>query len=1849
MEIVEALKTYIAREIRSALDSGIQRAAQGAEDTLRFSFSGPPRDLLAELFDLLSGGGAGFGLQVGDHEVHIPVFLVDPHASDPASECPAARCTANYLVTMRNHGYRCLLVLHEVGAAINQSVTTAIKPLGLSREISDVAHWINEPVVSDLLEPVIRALIGDARSSSGWSCVKRALLESWDADQRYRDKQHSWKVVQRLLAFQPGSASGQDVLLAALGLPACATAELGTDEHLDVLTNLAAMLEAHGLTAGFSELERMAANDTGIIAALRALREHLRAKGIIEAGEFTKSPLHWYAPQSSDGDSLPSWWKQLTLDTWARLLDTNPPPSGRLEVRLLSSLSPTPRGMPALALNAVRFSATISDLSEDTPVTVGRASGLAKLQHTGMLTVPQTGAADWDDLAPPEHDRFLRYRFETRAHSPVTAKVIVLEQYTPGVVAVARNAKTATPFRLNRKAKDATNNTVERWECTVAVAGMGHHPLDLFVRSGHILSPTVTCHNTTAEQSAAVERPINQSDACRWTCLIETDEESFFDFSARNTDTNSEVLFRVYVTAEEVDPTEVNSHFQRLVLEHRGAATGEYPRTRVEPPNCRAADLEELAVEDVASFHPVVIGPDFLDAWKKPSWTEQPTLSRLSLPVDPRPSAAEMSPPQEFLDARKEVLFHLNCNTDDDLPSSAGLWPLFELMQDNAFRTAVHRLVDAYLLWLEQDYDSAIWSDVYAVHACQSGVRALEATPYAVLLTPLHPLRLAWQCHAQSVFQHGIDRNLRCPAASIVCPAYFPDCLTLSCRTGAGSVVRKSFAAMASSSDYWGVLWAVDALGRLGRGDGDPVLGDEFGITVDGLTAGFSAAQVVRSLDEVRRLMAGRTTLQVNVCADTTGPGSLNAGIEDWCAANIGPDVDCWAQSGPVTLQVVDHRPFWLQPEQAAMASLTSKSDAAIRWFDGARHSWSDSQDLSILAHLGTINHEFSVKGLRSAIDSSALTRWRVRKQVAGRDTTFIAESRVADKPSAVDRESLAGALLTGVDFVESRCRQWFDSYVFAPNMQLLGSAISSAAYCAVSSSSVDAACFFGNSGNSYLWDYELPSYARRAGENGGYYLLAQHSPSMVKSLRTAVATLGNEGALEDADAEGILEEISRRGMPTLKRLTTGGTTSLGEVGSLIALRMLQSEFHNSDASEGLLPVLHGGHTINLIVPADPFTHQFADLRRGLDTKSAERPDLLVLSVRYREGHATHLQITPIEVKARSAVMSIADRRAALEQASGFAIFLSQLRDSASGAEMWGIAYRGLLAALLDYGFRVYGQLSRFLQQDEWVAQHSAALRALGSRELETRIDARGRLVLIDASNSSTMADLDEDGFKETVVLSHRDALAILKSTDGNLLAGMRAHLGTWELQPQSDVKVAASAPPASSTLSTPTEPDRRDTSGITIHRPPTSSLSPDVNSPASDTPQSLPSERPATRQQEKGPSVYLTPEEAEDAAKSRGIQFPIGTSINSFTSEPVIFSPGITSLNHLNIGVVGDLGTGKTQLVQSLLYQMRLRPEDNRGSHPNILIFDYKRDYSKPEFVAATNATVIRPHKLKLNLFTSATEGVSGNLWLERTKFFCDVLDKLYPGIGPRQRQKIKQAVRTAYDDAASSGRSAPTLNDVFDVYASASGNDVDSPYSIMSDLVDGEYFVSSSADTIPFGDFLSGVVVIDLASVGQDDRTKNMLVVIFLNLFYEHMLRIHKQPFLGSSPQTRYVDTMLLVDEADNIMRYEFDVLKKILLQGREFGVGVLLASQYLSHFDTQHENYAEPLLTWCVHKVPNLSVRDLEGIGIANASIEMVNAVKSLQCHECLFKTAGIDGRFIRGTPFYELLAGTHVRAT
>ena len=420
--------------------------------------------------------------------------------------------------------------------------------------------------------------------------------------------------------------------------------------------------------------------------------------------------------------------------------------------------------------------------------------------------------------------------------------------------------------------------------------------------------------------------------------------------------------------------------------------------------------------------------------------------------------------------------------------------------------------------------------------------------------------------------------------------------------------------------------------------------------------------------------------------------------------------------------------------------------------------------------------------------------------------------------------------------------------------------------------------------------------------------------------------------------------------------------------------------------------------------------------------------------------------------------------------------------------------------------------------------------------------------------------------------------------------------------------------------------PAPEDGGGEDPEGPPLDAASPGLPSP------SLPSEA----------SMPPAGQTAQSVPEGVGIRFTVGYSFSAGERKPYWLHPSNTRLNQLNIGVVGDLGTGKTQLTKALIHQFTRRAAHNRGHAPKFLIFDYKRDYTKPDFVEAVGARVVAPHRIPLNVFElPAARGHLPAARLGRVKFLNDVLHKIYGGIGPRQRNHLKTAVMRAYEADAGG---APTLKDVLREYADVVGDRVDAPYSILSDLVDLEVFVERSSEAERFDEFFAGVTVVDLAALGIGEKERNMLLVLFLNLYYEYMINLVKQPYLGSDPQLRFIDSMLLVDEADNIMKYNFDVLRQVLLQGREFGVGVVLASQFLSHFRTRGTDYTEPLLTWFIHKVPNVTSRDLQCIGLNRVASSTVDTVKSLGVHHCLYKTLDVPGRFMQGLPFYKIVGGS-----
>ena len=377
------------------------------------------------------------------------------------------------------------------------------------------------------------------------------------------------------------------------------------------------------------------------------------------------------------------------------------------------------------------------------------------------------------------------------------------------------------------------------------------------------------------------------------------------------------------------------------------------------------------------------------------------------------------------------------------------------------------------------------------------------------------------------------------------------------------------------------------------------------------------------------------------------------------------------------------------------------------------------------------------------------------------------------------------------------------------------------------------------------------------------------------------------------------------------------------------------------------------------------------------------------------------------------------------------------------------------------------------------------------------------------------------------------------------------------------------------------------------------------------------------------------------------GISILVGSASSGATTDPVYLKPSETALNQLNIGVVGDLGTGKTQFLKSLVYQLSLSAASNRGHAPKVFIFDYKRDYAEGDFPEALGVKLLDPSKrpLPINFFAlgvNPEDRVAVRMErVRRSNFFCDLLRRI-SGIGQVQSNNLYTSVMNAYH-ACAHGH-APSINDVFDVYGSLGKND--SVVSVLTLMRDLEIFEPSPQNTTTFANLFDGNTVLNLSGLGGAGQgIVDIVATMFLDhLYTDYMKSLPKEDFIDGPDgiNRRKVDSFVLIDEAHHAMGRDFEVLMNLMLEGREFGMGVILSSQFLSHFDAGKHDWTEALSTWIVHNVRHATPKQFEKIGFRGDVSRMVQDVAGLEPHWAYYRCVNgyNEGILVKGQPFYAL---------
>ncbi|WP_217513620.1 DNA phosphorothioation-dependent restriction protein DptH [Vibrio metschnikovii] len=364
----------------------------------------------------------------------------------------------------------------------------------------------------------------------------------------------------------------------------------------------------------------------------------------------------------------------------------------------------------------------------------------------------------------------------------------------------------------------------------------------------------------------------------------------------------------------------------------------------------------------------------------------------------------------------------------------------------------------------------------------------------------------------------------------------------------------------------------------------------------------------------------------------------------------------------------------------------------------------------------------------------------------------------------------------------------------------------------------------------------------------------------------------------------------------------------------------------------------------------------------------------------------------------------------------------------------------------------------------------------------------------------------------------------------------------------------------------------------------------------------------------------------------------------NATTNAPLNWEPtNTTKFMNTNTGIIGTMGTGKTQFTKSVITQLYRNQADNVNSAPiGMLIFDYKSDYVDDKFQQATTGKKFNLHKLPYNPLSLF--GDTPMLPVHTARGFSETMGKAF-NLGQKQQLRLRKLVGEAYElagihkaDPSSWNKAAPTIADVWALFIETEP-DEDSLYAALESLYELEIFEDDNTKCMSLYELVDGITVVELA--GYPSEIQNLVVALTLDLFYSQMQKKGKPDVVGDF---RQITKVILVDEADNFMSQNFPSLRKILKEGREYGVGMILSTQDITHFQTGENDYSSYVLTWVIHRVAKIRPQELKamfGVNDKNEQEKLMETINKLDKHYSLY----IDGAKkifkMRDRAFWEIL--------
>jgi len=315
-----------------------------------------------------------------------------------------------------------------------------------------------------------------------------------------------------------------------------------------------------------------------------------------------------------------------------------------------------------------------------------------------------------------------------------------------------------------------------------------------------------------------------------------------------------------------------------------------------------------------------------------------------------------------------------------------------------------------------------------------------------------------------------------------------------------------------------------------------------------------------------------------------------------------------------------------------------------------------------------------------------------------------------------------------------------------------------------------------------------------------------------------------------------------------------------------------------------------------------------------------------------------------------------------------------------------------------------------------------------------------------------------------------------------------------------------------------------------------------------------------------------------------------------------------LREFDNRNIAIAGMAGSGKTQLMKDILYQM----SKNTENQLKFIFFDYKGEGNPEQLKTFLNATncefidIVKDGGIKFNPFSSISLDERERPF--SINAFVDTIAMFVPGIGVVQKNNLKTILREILDEKKNS---YPTINELFEKleeFYSENRIRPDSLYSAIQNLTEN-LFNSEPEDVLQKSLYLN-------LPPNLSDVLRQLLVFLLLRYFNTFFSSTNDVEPIDDIIPLRYV---IVIDEAHIYLKNKNarKALEELLRLLRSKGVIVVMLSQGVEDYKTKDFDFASQVKLPICLNVQNKDYKLIEAfVGTPNSKYKLETEIKKLE---------------------------------